>query len=144
MGRRWKSDFGRSRSRRGFSLLEVLVALSVLAMGVTALLQVTSGALKLIGKSEAHIGAVITGEAKLRDILDRQGLSEGAWSETGRDGTRMDVAVTETLKERAQLLPARMLHARVTVYWREGPKEKRTTLDGMKLIVDKPAVGNET
>jgi len=82
---------------KGFTLLEVLVALAILGIAITVVLQLFSANLRSIAASEDYISAVTTAEARLRDILDDEELSEKSWSETTSDG------YSNSFKSRARL-----------------------------------------
>jgi type II secretion system protein I len=127
---------------RGFTLLEVLVSLSIVAIAVTVVLQLFSADLRAIAASEDYASAVVKAETKMREVLDNDDLAETSWSEATPDGYRMDVSVTDVLKEKTNNLQVRLLEVGLTTRWFKGTKEKTLTLRTMK-IVNKlaPAVG---
>jgi type II secretion system protein I len=128
------------RCHSGFTLLEVLVSLSIIAIAVTVVLQLFSADLKAISASEDYVSAVTKAEAKMREVLDKEDLSETSWSEATPDGYRMDVYVSDVLKERTDNLQVRLLEVGLTVHWIRGTKEKMLALRTMK-IVNKAASG---
>ena len=95
----------------GFTLLEVLVSLSIIAIAVTVVLQLFSVDLRTISASEDYVSAVTKAEAKMREVLDNEFLSETSWSEATPDGYRMDVYVSDVLKDRTANLQVRLLEA---------------------------------
>jgi hypothetical protein len=121
-------------------LLEVLVSLSIIAIAVTVVLQLFSVDLKAISASEDYVSAVTKAEAKMREVLDNEDLSETSWSQATPDGYRMDVYVSDVLKERTDNLQVRLLEVGLTVHWIRGTKEKMLALRTMK-IVNKAASG---
>lgn len=121
----------------GFTLLEVLVALAILGIAITVVLQLFSANLRSIAASEDYISAVTTAEARLRDILDDEELSEKSWSETTSDGYRMDVTVSDALTERTDNLQVKALSIDLTIRWVKGVKENSINLKTMKLVEKK-------
>lgn len=121
----------------GFTLLEVLVALAILGIAITVVLQLFSANLRSIAASEDYISAVTTAEARLRDILDDEELSEKSWSETTNDGYRMDVTVSDALTERTDNLQVKALIIDLTIRWVKGVKENSINIKTMKLVEKK-------
>ncbi len=121
-------------SRRGFTLLEVLVSLSIVAIAVTIVLQLFSSGLRAIATSEDNAAAVIKAETKMREVLDNDELAETSWSEATPDGYRMDISIIDTLKERTDNLKVRLMQVALTTRWFKGNKEKTLTLRTMKLV----------
>ena len=121
-------------SKRGFTLLEILVALAILGIAITIILQLFSANLRALSVSENYVSAVTKAEAKMREILDDTNLSEKSWSEVTDDGYRFDASITETLKDRTENLQVRLLEVALTVQWTEGLKKKSLTLKTMKVV----------
>lgn len=115
-------------------MLEVLVALSIVAIAVTVVLQLFSADLRAISASEDYVSAVLRAEERMREVLEDEGLSETAWSETTRDGYRVDVVVSDVQKERTESLQVRLLQVNLTMRWMRGTKEKTLTLRTMKIV----------
>jgi len=122
------------KRRDGFTLLEVLVALSILGIALTIILQLFSANLRALSASEDYVSAVARAEAKMREVLDDKDLSEKSWSEITDDGYRMDVSINETLKDRTDNLQVRALEVALTVYWTRNTKNKSLTLRTMKVV----------
>ena len=118
----------------GFTLLEVLVSLAIIAIAVTVVLQLFSADLRAISASENYLSAVTKAEAKMREVLDDENLAEKAWSDVTPDGYRMDIYVSDVLKDRTNTLPVRLVEVGLTMRWTTGIKEKVLTLKTMKLI----------
>jgi len=118
----------------GFTLLEILVALAILGLAITIILQLFSANLRALSVSGNYVSAVTKAEAKMREILDDTNLSEKSWSEVTDDGYRFDASITETLKDRTENLQVRLLEIDMTVQWTEGLKKKSLTLKTMKVV----------
>ena len=120
--------------RGGFTLLEVLVAIAILGIAVTVVLQLFSANLRAISVSGDYVSAATKAEAKMREILSDDKLSEKSSSETTDDGYRIDVSVTDALKERTDNLQVRILEIDLTVHWTRGTKERSLAMKTMKLV----------
>ena len=66
----------------GFTLLEVLIALTILGLGVVTLLQIFSLGLRLGARSTASTEAVTYGARAMDELLARKKLAEGSDSGT--------------------------------------------------------------
>jgi general secretion pathway protein I len=122
-------------AHNGFTLLEVLVAMAILAIAVTVVFQLFSANLRSIAASGDYVKAAVRAELKMREILSDDKLTEKSFSEATDDGYRMDVSITEAVKERTEnLQQVRLLQIDLTVRWIKGPKEKALTLRTMKVI----------
>jgi len=69
------------RSRHGFTLLEVLVAMAILSLAVVALIQLTAQGLRLLKLSGDHQEAALLADRLAREVT---AMAEGV--ETGREG----------------------------------------------------------
>jgi len=121
-------------SARGFTLLEVLVAVALLGIAITVVLQLFSADLKAIAASEEYVSAAAKAEAKMREVQDSDTLTEGSTSEMTNDGYRLEVSTASTLKERTDTLQVMLMDIVVTVYWTKGVKERSLSLRTMKLV----------
>jgi general secretion pathway protein I len=118
----------------GFTLLEVLVALAIVGIAVTAILQLFSSNLRAISASEDHVRASLRAEALMREIIDGEALVEKAWTETTNDGYRVDVTVTRVQAERSQVIGAALFQVDLSLSWRRGMKNRTTSLKTLKLV----------
>ncbi len=129
-----RSDMNELAAKRGFTLLEVLVGLSIMGIAVVVLFQVFSANLRAIAVSEDYVSAAVKAEARMREVLDNEKLAESAWSEVTPEGYRMSVVIAETLNQRTELLPIRLLDVVLTIYWKKGAKDKFMTLRAIKMV----------
>jgi len=74
----------RGRSNKGFTLLEVLVAMTIVGLGVVTLLQIFSLGLRLQARSAVRNEANVQGARIMDELLARKKLTEG--SDKGRLG----------------------------------------------------------
>ncbi|MBM4140425.1 MAG: type II secretion system protein [Nitrospira sp.] len=122
---------------RGFTLLEVLVAIALLGIAITVVLQLFSANLRAVSASDDYVSAVIKAEAKMRELLDDDKLSEKSWSETTDDGYRIDVLIYDAMKDRTENLQVRLLEVNLIIHWIKDTKERSLTLKAMKVVEKK-------
>lgn len=125
------------KNRKGFTLLEVLVALALLAIALTVVIQLFSANLKALYASGDYISATIKADSKLREILSDDKLSEGSWSLITDDGYTIEGNIYKTLKERTEDLNIELLEIDLTVKWMVGVREKSITLKTIKMVPKK-------
>ena len=122
----------------GFTLLEVLVSLAVMAIAMTLVIQLFSANLQAVVRSGDMTSAIVKGESRLREILDEPFLKEAAWNEVTDDGYRIDVAVSEAMREKTDNLPVKLMEIALTVHWIDGFREKSLRLKTMKVVDKTP------
>ncbi|OPY66498.1 MAG: hypothetical protein A4E62_02480 [Syntrophorhabdus sp. PtaU1.Bin002] len=121
-------------SKQGFTLLEILVALAILATAVTIVFQLFSAGLRNIAASEDYVVATMKAEAKMREILSQRELTENSWIESTKDGYRYTVKVSKTLQEKTGSLPVDVLEVELSVSWIKGTKERVLQLKTLKIV----------
>ena len=119
---------------KGFTLLEVLVAVAILGIAVTIVIQLFSANVRTISLSEEYLFASAKAEAKMREILDNDEISETSFTEITDEGYRMDVSIAEVMNDRTENIQVKLLEINLTVYWTSGTREKSLTLRTMKVI----------
>jgi general secretion pathway protein I len=119
---------------RGFTLLEVLVALVLLSIALVAIFELFSANLRGIAKSDDYSNAVIVAESKMREILDDDNLAERAWQETREDGYRINVVVSSAANDRTTNLQVKLLEINLTVSWIKDSKERTLNLKTLKMV----------
>ncbi len=133
----------RRRSQRGFTLLEVLLAVIILGLSITAILQQFSVALRAGGTSRDVSRAVLYAREKLEELKMAQDLPAASGSGTFEDGYTWETRVmpysipepegeqvTEQLKHEILQLTAR-------VTWQYGTQEKLVELTTLKMVKKK-------
>jgi general secretion pathway protein I len=119
---------GRPRRLRGFSLLELLVAMAVMAMSLAMLYQVDAGVLRGVADYATQQRATVLAQS----LLDaRDAVPAAGWREQGQDAG-FDWAVSSAALPLPPGLNAQapVLHeVRIAVRWRgrEGPRELELT-----------------
>jgi prepilin-type N-terminal cleavage/methylation domain-containing protein len=119
---------------RGFTLLEVLVALALLSIAGITIFQLFSANLRAINLSGDYVAAEVKALTKLQEVMDRDDIAEGIESEVTGDGYRMDMTVAGALRERTGGLSVRLLDVALTIHWKKNGGEKSLTLRTLKLL----------
>jgi general secretion pathway protein I len=120
-------------NQKGFTLLEVLVALAILGIAVTYVLQLFSTNMRTISLSRDYGLAAMQAEARMRQVLDDDQLNEQSWSEVTSEGYRLDLKVSNVLDDRTDNLAIKLLAIDLTIRWQKGIKERSLTLRTVKL-----------
>jgi prepilin-type N-terminal cleavage/methylation domain-containing protein len=122
------------RTPRGFTLLEILIAMALLAIAITVLVELFSTNLRNIATSQNYIPAVVAAETMMSNVLSRDLIDETVTNIKTDEGYRIDVVVSEALRERMQSLPIKLLDIQVTVRWTMDQKEKMFRLHSYKTV----------
>ena len=121
-------------SHNGFTLLEVIVAIAILGIAISVVLQLFSANLRAISVSGDYVTAATRAEAKMREILSDDRLSEKSFSEATQEGYRIDVSITDVIKERTENLQVKLLEVDLTIHWIQGTKQKSMSLRTLKVV----------
>jgi prepilin-type N-terminal cleavage/methylation domain-containing protein len=117
----------------GFTLLEVVVAMTIVGIGVVTLLEIFSSGLRLGSRSSTATQAMAYGRQAMDEILLRRKIEEGAQQGVFNDQTRWRLGV-EPVREPPETLALSSawelkeitLDMRVTEAGRDRPVELRT------------------
>jgi prepilin-type N-terminal cleavage/methylation domain-containing protein len=126
------------RSRRkqgqGFTLMEILVALTVMGVAVVYLAQLFSSNLRMIGASQDSMAAFPLAETLMREIVESDKIEEKSWIRETDQGWRMEVSVSEVLKERTQDLSVKLLQIEMTLSWEKALRKRPLMLRTLKVV----------
>jgi general secretion pathway protein I len=133
-------------SSEGFTLIEVLVALALLAVGLTTLIELFSGSLSLAHSSRVYTTATFLANQKMGETL----LSEENQSQSGNfeypyedfsytvelDSQELPVTMPEDslFEENIPPMPS-LKKIRVTVSWEENHRERKFYLETLQAMV---------
>jgi prepilin-type N-terminal cleavage/methylation domain-containing protein len=117
----------------GFTLLEVVVAMTIVGIGVVTLLEIFSSGLRLGSRSSAATEAMAYGRQAMDEILLRRKIEEGAQQGVLNDQTRWRLGI-ESVREPPETLALSSawelkeitLDMRVTEAGKDRPVELRT------------------
>lgn len=123
----------------GFTLIEVVVAMAILAVAITAIIELFSGSLRLVRTSGEYTKAVNYARVKMEEMTVKPTMKEGM--ETGEfDGAyrwQVDVKRVDILPARIETdfrPPAELFQVKVQVLWNSGTKERSTVLETYRTI----------
>ena len=124
-----------AKTANGFALVEILVAISILAISLVVIFQLFSGGLKSRQLSERYARGVFYAREKMTEVLILPELVEGETQGEFKDAYRWQSAVTRIVPDDDEKEPPvdlMKIHVRVT--WREGEKEKFFTIETLKVV----------
>ena len=124
---------------RGFTLLEVMVAMAILGIGLTVIIELFSGGLRLGRTSEEYTKAVGYARMKLEEISLakslEEGIQEGEFDPEYR--WQLEVKKVDLLppgKETSYQPPVALYWLRIDVLWKSGTRERTTALESYRLL----------
>ncbi len=137
----------RSNRNKGFTLIEVVVAFAILGVGLTVIIELFSGGLRLARASMEYTKAVNYARIKMEEFTAKPAVEEGTEEGESDDKTfRWQVAV-----KKVDLLsidksvdykpPIELYQVKIDVFWKSGTKERSTTVESLKAI--KPEEGEK-
>lgn len=133
--------------QRGFTLLEILVAVTLLAVVFTSLFRLFGVSLRSIENSEKHARAAVLGEQLLTELLFNGASlpveqTGGRFEDNPDYSYRLDAVVFERaigrIDERVleEPLPVTTYEINLTVMWNEGAREKSLKLTTLKNVLE--------
>lgn len=134
----WKR---RDRARvAGFTLLEVLVAMTIVGIGVVTLLEVFSLGLRLGARSSLQTEALAYGSQIMDGILARPKMEDGAEQGTYQDRARWKLRV-QTVRDPSTALTLgsnlELKEVALDVTVNDGGRERRVELTTLRLVQKK-------
>ncbi|MCF8127569.1 MAG: hypothetical protein K9N10_03565 [Deltaproteobacteria bacterium] len=129
----WPTGKAQFNKAGGFALIEILVAVSVLAISLVVILQLFSGGLKSRKFSEQYARGVFHAREKMAEMLIDPGLSEGETQGEFEDDYQWRAIITRMVYNEEEKLPVDLLNVELRITWRDGEKEKTFAIDTLKL-----------
>ena len=125
-----------SNGEGGFALIEILVAVSVLAISLVVIFQLFSGGLKSRKLSEQYARGVFHAREKMAEILLIPELSEGKTQGEFEDAYEWQAVITRVVSEEGEEknLPVNLMSIWIRINWREGEKEKSFVIGTLKAV----------
>jgi general secretion pathway protein I len=131
----------RLKSCHGFTLMETLVAMMLLAISLVVILQLFSGGLKSGKMADDYTRAVFHAREKMEEHLLIEDFEEGTFEGTFDDNYRWQVDIKfvqpEDEDEDENLL-VDLVYLDVSVFWSVGGKEKKFQINTLKVTEKKP------
>ena len=113
---------------RGFTLLEVLVALAILGVAVVACIQGFAGGLRLLKLSGDHQEAMLIADQKVREVVTPEETREDGTADRFQWTRTVSRVETPELRDIARPLPWTVYQIDVRVRWDERREVQLTTL----------------
>jgi general secretion pathway protein I len=128
----------RRHAQAGFSLLEILVAFSILALSLGVLLEIFSTALRGVALSEHYTKAALLAESRLADLGADIALESGSFSSGEEEGYRWEVSVSPYAGGDLETGPGYLepLAVKVLVSWGELGRERRIQVETLRLSAE--------
>jgi general secretion pathway protein I len=127
------------RRNRGFTLIEVVVALAILGVSLTVIIELFSGGLRLARTSEEYTKAMSYAQMKMEEIATQQdieeGIKEGEFDNTFRwkvGVKKVDILPVEKALEFKP--PVELFQIRVNILWKSGSKERSASIESFKTV----------
>jgi general secretion pathway protein I len=124
---------------RGFTLIEIVVAMAILGVGLIVIIELFSGGLRLGRISEEYTQAVGLARMKLEEIFLAEQLKEGSEQGEFNKDFRWQVGV-----KKVDLLPVEkglefkppveFYQIKVNIFWKSGSKERSTEIESFRTI----------
>ena len=136
-------------TQHGFTLLEILLAIAILGVALTVIMQQFSAGLRIAHTSRTYTTATAYAKQKLEEFQLEEEMEEGEEVGDFDDGYTWKVSVLpyEDYMEEAvesgedeelfEHLPLEMYRLESVVYWMEGEKEKSVSLVTLKTVKKK-------
>ena len=132
-------------TQKGFTLLEILLAISILGVATTAIMQQFSAGLRIARTSQTYTTATIYAKHKLEELQVEEEMKEKEETGSFEDGYHFRVSIMpyeeymgeEEDEELFDHLPLEMFLLESVVWWEEGEKEKSITLSTLKTVKKK-------
>ncbi len=119
----------------GFALIEILVAVSVLAISLVVIFQLFSGGLKSRKLSEQYARGVFHAREKMGETLLTPDLSEDETQGEFDDGYEWQMTITPVPPEEdEEKMSFGLLNIRVRITWHEGGRKKSFMVDTLKVV----------
>ena len=124
---------------RGFTLIEVIVALAVLSIGLVVIIELFSGGLRSGRMSAEYTRAINFARFRMEEISTNAAIDEG--TEQGRfdDHYRWQTQVKRVPflpgdKNSGFISPVELYQVRINILWQSGSRERSISIESYKTV----------
>lgn len=119
----------------GFTLLEIMVAFTLMAVSLAVLLQAFGGSVRLIGDAGEVSKAVSLAQSQLAELGQSIDLVEGEQAGDWQQGYRwrMTIEPFEPLQAVSENPLIQLYRVEVTIFWEQGGRERHYQLSTLRL-----------
>jgi general secretion pathway protein I len=123
----------------GFTLLEIIIALTILSIGLVSAIEVFSNNLRLVLFSKDYTQALLHAREQIEEASLSSSLEEGAETGEFSDGYKWQRTITPYLldEEEEEPSPAKMFEIRVKVSWSSGNRTRDVELTTLRTVLEK-------
>ncbi len=128
------------RAARGFTLLEVMVALAILGVGIVTCLQIFSGTLRLQDRASRESRAVLAARAAMDALIYAPEITDHSEERTSAEGFRTRLIVRHAGAEDGVdthdlgfVSDVGLRYLEVDVTWQDGRGMKTYTLKSLRM-----------
>lgn len=138
---------GNAQPNKGFTLIEVVVALAILGIGLMVIIELFSGGLRLARASMEYTKAVNYARMKMEEMTVKPTIEEGTQEgESDDKAFRWQVGVKKidllSIDKNVDYKPPIELYqVKINVFWKSGTREKSTSVESLRTI--KPEEGEK-
>lgn len=132
-----------SDAEQGFTLLEIMVSMVLICLVVVSVIQLSSANLRNLAVSDDRIETLGRANEKMREVLDSDLSEDKTWRDVDAEGYSYDITVAETLKERTDALPVKLLEITVSVQYAKDKRSKQITLKTAKIVSKSDALKSQ-
>lgn len=132
---------------RGFTLIEVLVALAILGIGLCVILELFSGGLRSVKISEEYVKATWYGKGKMEEALSAKDFAEGvtegsfdsqfSWTLDVKKVSPPVSQVTGDQNNSDESLPVDLYQVTLKVTWPSGAGQRTLELESLRAYEKK-------
>ena len=134
-----KSQISNIKYQKGFTLLEVVVAMAIVGLGVVTLIEIFSLGLRLVARSSEKATAITYGRQVMDEVLIRRGVQEGGEEGSFGEKHRWRLQV-KPLKGESKLLSStawELNEITLQMRYQDGEREKQLELRTLRLVKTK-------
>ena len=129
---------GSRRGKRGFTLIEVVVAMGILGIGLIVILELISNGLRAGRVTQEYTQAIGLARTKMEEIRLADNIAEGEEQGEFNKDFRFTVGVKKIAvfpEDRGtdMRLPVELYQIQVQVLWGSGVRERSTTIESYRV-----------